>query len=167
MLCSYKIVGSIVFFITIYISPISGQTPFPPPNQIQVYTSQGLSFGSFFTGSSGGAVQISPLGVRTTSGTVIGLASNPGHQAIFNVRLIPGRLVSIVYGPNVTLNRIGGGGSMTMSIGPSDKGTSFVTSKGHPFMNPVQIGGTLYVGNMTVNPPGSYQGVFSITFIQE
>jgi hypothetical protein len=89
------------------------------------------------------------------------------NQAIFEVKLIPGRLVSIMLGPPATLTRIGGGGSMTMDVGPTDKGGSFVTSGGHPFFNPVNVGGTLYVESSAVNPPGAYEGQFSVTFIQQ
>ena len=141
-------------------------TPFPPPNQMQVYSIQQLEFGSFSTGASGGMVVISPQGVRTPSGSVI-LMGSSFNQAIFEIQLIPGRLVDVIMGPQIQLTRIGGGGSMNMQVGPSDRGTSFITNGGHPFMNTVNVGGTLYVGNSTANPPGSYEGTFSVTFIQE
>jgi len=141
-------------------------TPFPPPNQMQVFDIQALNFGSFSTGASGGTVVISPTGMRTSMGSVI-LMGGGFNQAIFEIKLIPGRLVQVIMGPQVQLNRIGGGGSMNMQIGPSDKGNNFITSGGHPFYNPVQVGGTLYVGNSTANPAGSYEGQFSVTFIQE
>lgn len=146
---------------------VSGQQmPFPPPNQIQVYVVQHLNFGSFIPGNSGGSVIISPAGIRSATGTVI-LIGGEAQQAIFNVRLIPGRLVHIQLGPPVQLNRIGGNGSMTMTVGPSDRGSSFVTTGGHPFINPVSIGGTLIVGNISSNPAGNYHGTFTVTFIQE
>ncbi len=149
--------------------PATGQgqnMPFPPPNQLQVFAVQQLSFGSFFPGSSGGTVIVSPTGSRSSTGTVV-LAGGAAYQAIFEVRLIPGRLVQIQIGPSVQLLRIGGGGMMTMQIGPTDKGTSFVTTGGHPFRNPVGVGGTLTVGDIMANPAGSYEGSFSVTFIQE
>ncbi len=141
-------------------------TPFPPPNQIQVFGMQELNFGSLSTGASGGSVVINHTGSRSSTGSVI-LMGGGYNQAIFEIKLIPGRLVQIIMGPQVQLNRIGGGGSMNMQVGPSDKGTSFVTNSGHPFYNPVQVGGTLYVGNSTANPAGAYEGQFSVTFIQE
>jgi hypothetical protein len=140
--------------------------PFPPPNQLQVFAVQQLSFGSFYTGTSGGTIVISPGGMRSATGTVV-LAGGVFYQAIFDVRLIPGRLVHIQLGPPAQLNRVGGGGFMTMEIGPSDKGASFVTTGGHPFINPVHVGGTLNVGSITANPPGDYEGSFSVTFMQE
>ena len=146
----------------------NAQQPFPPPLQLQVYTVQYLGFGSFYTGASGGTVQISPTGLRSTSGTVIGLTSGPGMQAIFNVRLVPGRLVHISMSNSAILTRVGGYETMTVTGFVSDKpGNSFVTTGGHPFINPVQIGATLYVGNLSSNPAGDYTGTFSVTFIQE
>ena len=142
------------------------QTPFPPPNQMQVFSVQQLNFGSFTTGAGGGTVVISPEGFRSSTSTVILMGGN-FNQAIFEIKLIPGRLVQIILGPQVPLNRIGGGGSMNMQVGPSDKGGSFVTSGGHPFFNPVKVGGTLYVGSTAANPAGAYEGQFSVTFIQE
>ena len=142
------------------------QTPFPPPNQLQVYGIQELNFGSFSTGSSGGTVVISPEGFRTSTGSLILMGGN-FNQAIFEVKLIPGRLVQIILGPQVQLTRVGGGGSMNMQVGPTDRGTSFVTTGGHPFISRVKVGGRLYVGSPAANPAGNYEGQFSVTFIQE
>lgn len=141
-------------------------TPFPPPRQIQVFSTQALNFGEFYTGSSGGSIVISPDGIRSATGTVILMGGNYS-QSVFVVELIPGRMVQIVLGPTVQLTRVGGGGSMEITIGPADKGSSFVTTGGHPFRNPVNVGATLLVGDNSANPPGEYQGSFSVTFIQE
>ncbi len=140
--------------------------PFPPPNQMQIFGVQGLSFGDFTTGSSGGSVIISPEGFRTSTGTVLLMGGN-FNQAIFEIKLIPGRLVQVVLGPQIELMRMGGGGSMTMQVGPADKGPSFVTNAPHPFFNTVNVGGTLNVGTSASNPPGNYEGQFNVTFIQE
>jgi hypothetical protein len=160
-----------VFFLCCGQSAVGQQTPFPPPNQMQVYGMEELSFGSFSTGASGGTVVISPEGFRTSTGSVI-LMGGAFNQAIFEIKLIPGRMVQIILGPQIPLTRIGGGGSMNMQVGPTDKGpslleASFVTSGGHPFFNPVNVGGTLYVGSSVANPAGQYKGQFSVTFIQE
>jgi hypothetical protein len=155
-----------VFFLCCGQSAVGQQTPFPPPNQMQVYGMEELSFGSFSTGASGGTVVISPEGFRTSTGSVI-LMGGTFNQAFFEIKLIPGRMVQIILGPQIQLTRIGGGGSMNMQVGPTDKGTSFVTSGGHPFFNRVNVGGTLYVGSSVANPAGQYKGQFSVTFIQE
>lgn len=155
-----------VFFLCTGYSAIGQQTPFPPPNQLQVYGIQELNFGSFSTGASGGTVVISPEGFRSSTGSVI-LMGGMFNQAIFEVKLIPGRLVQIIVGPQIQLTRVGGGGSMNMQVGPTDKGTSFVTNSAHPFITRVNVGGTLFVGSSAANPAGSYEGQFSVTFIQE
>lgn len=155
-----------VFFLFWGSAIFAQQTPFPPPNQLQVYGIQQLSFGSFTTGTSGGTVIISPEGFRSSTGSVILMGGN-FNQAIFEVKLIPGRLVQIVLGPQTQLTRVGGGGSMSMEVGPTDRGNSFVTTGGHPFINRVNVGGTLTVGSTATNPAGNYEGQFSVTFIQE
>jgi hypothetical protein len=160
---------SILILLFLFIMPAFGfgqNMPFPPPNQLQVFAVQQLSFGAFHTGASGGTVVVSSTGSRTATGSVV-LAGGIAYQAIFNVRLIPGRLVQIQLGPQAQLTRIGGGGMMAMDVGPTDRGSSFVTSGGHPFYNTVNVGGTLNVGDILANPPGSYEGSFSVTFIQE
>lgn len=155
-----------VFFLCFGQALWGQQTPFPPPNQLQVYGIQELNFGSFSTGASGGTVVISPEGFRSSTGSLILMGGN-FNQAIFEVKLIPGRLVQIILGPQIQLTRVGGGGSMNMQIGPTDRGTSFVTTGGHPFITRVNVGGTLLVGSSAANPAGSYEGQFSVTFIQE
>ena len=158
-----------IFFLTggVFNDVFAQGSPFPPPREIRVFATQELGFGGFYTGIAGGNVIISHTGSRSATGTVV-LAGGLGQPAIFIVELLPGRLVNImIYPQTTTLSRIGGGGSMTMTIGPTDKGTSFVTSAGHPFRNPVQVGGILHVGNIVSNPAGEYTGTFNVTFIQE
>lgn len=158
-----------VGFIISFLFPKPGNSqnmPFPPPGQMQVFTVQHMNFGSFFNGSGGGQVILSPEGFRTATGNIL-LAAGTYFQAIFDVRLIPGRWVQIHLGSATTLELAGGGGSMLLTIGPTDRGTGFVTTGGHPFRNPVKVGGTLTVGNTATNPPGNYSGSFFITFIQE
>ena len=163
----FKIILHIAtFYLIVPAWAISQNVPFPPPRQIQVFAIQQLSFGDFYPGGTGGTIIVSPHGIRSSTGTVVLVGGN-SFPAIFDVKLIPGRLVQIVTEASALLNRIGGGGTLTMDVGPSDKGTSFITSGGHPFRNPVQVGGTLYVGNMASNPAGQYEGSFTVTFIQE
>jgi hypothetical protein len=163
---SFSVTFYLFLFVFCCITANAQNRPFPPPNQLQVYSMQELSFGAFSTGASGGTVVISPSGIRSSTGSVI-LLGGGFYPAIFDIRLVPGRMVQIVLGASAQLDRLGGGGYMTMQIGPTDKGSSFVTSGGHPFRNPVAFGGTLYVGSDAANPPGQYQGYFNITFIQE
>lgn len=142
------------------------QAPFPPPNQIQVFNIRGLDFGSFYPSATGGSVIVDYNGLRTPTGDVVLVGGGIGEPAIFEVVLIPGRLVSIELQPSTILSQIGGTGTMTLYIGPSDRGTSFVTTGGHPFRNQVNVGGTLEVRSPAANPPGNYTGSFTVTFHQ-
>ena len=160
------LVGAVACCILLWMKPILAQAPFPPPNQIQVFNLRGLDFGSFYPSGTGGEVIVDPWGSRTPTGGVVLVGGDIGEPAIFEIVLIPGRLVSISFGPDATLTG-SNGGSMTLAVGPSDRGDSFVTTSGHPFRNQVNVGGTLYVESATENPPGSYTGSFTVTFNQE
>lgn len=159
-----------LFALLFIFEGLTAQTsPFPPPREIRVYNIQALNFGNFYTGNMGGNITIEPSGVRYAGGSVV-LAGGLSHQAIFIVELLPGRIVNITYDQTVILYRVGGGGSMTMLLGPTDRGNSgdsFITSSGQPFQNPVNVGGILQTGNPSANPAGDYTGQFFITFNQE
>lgn len=154
--------------LTLKCSIVQAQSPFPPPSQLQVFPNQELAFGSFFAGTSGGTVTISPSGSRSVTGSVIELAMSPGSAAIFDLRLIPGRMVHIVFPHSAQLVQKGGGGIMMIKDFTTDKpGNNFVTTAAHPFINPVRVGATLHVRGQNINHPGEYAGSFTVTFIQE
>lgn len=154
------------FFIQLHAHQLHAQVLLSSSGNLEVSLVQDLSFGSFFTGSSGGTVVITPEGNRTVTGTVIALPFSPGAQAIFEVTLVPNRMVHIAFPSSVTLRRIGGSEGMTVTGFTSDKpGNSFVTKGGHPFINPVRVGATLNVHN--ADPAGNYTGCFTVTFIEE
>lgn len=141
----------------------------PPPKPVAVYVSpsQGLNFGAFFQGVTGGSVIIYPDGSRSVTGDItqanLGI---PFSAAIFEIEANPGTLISILNGPDVTLSG-SNGGSMTLHIGSSDIGSPFITRAMSPSRTQIKIGGTLTVGNSLANPSGNYSGTFSITFMQE
>jgi hypothetical protein len=141
----------------------------PPPNTISIYVnpSQGLMFGAFFQGTSGGSVIIYPNGSRAVTGDVIqanlGFAFSP---AIIEVEANPGTLVSILNGADAVLAG-SNGGSMTLHIGAASTGTPFITTATPPARTQIRIGGILTIGSPLANPAGTYNGTFSITFIQE
>ena len=165
--CKRNIFSAVVFFC-LFSAQVHAQSPFPPPGQLQVYATQELAFGAFFTGSSGGTVTLSPQGSRSVTGTVTGLALDNGSAAVFDLRLIPGRIVHIVLPASAQLVRIGGGETMTITNFTTDKpGNQLVTAASHPFINPVQVGATLNVQHSAANPSGEYTGSFNVTFIQE
>ena len=140
-----------------------------PPRPIVIYLNpaQGLNFGSFSHGPSGGNVIISPNGSRSVTGDIVQLSSGqPFSPAIFEVEANPGTVVQIMNGPDIVLSG-SNGGTMTLQLGSSNTGTPFVTTAVPPSLTEVRIGGTLIVSNTLANPGGTYSGSFMITFIQE
>ncbi|RFS19490.1 DUF4402 domain-containing protein [Chitinophaga silvatica] len=158
--------------ITVIITMLLSQLVYAqqqPPRPITVYAnpSQGLGFGAFFLGASGGTVILYPNGSRTATGSVV--LANMGYPfspAMFEVTANVGTVVSILNGPDVLLTG-SNGGSISLHIGNASTGSSFITTATAPATNNVLIGGTLTVGNALANPPGNYSGIFSVTFIQE
>ncbi|MEO5995923.1 MAG: DUF4402 domain-containing protein [Chitinophagaceae bacterium] len=137
------------------------------PASISVTTVQNLSFGAFTHANAGGTVTISTNGTRSISGDVIALnLAIPFYQGVFDIDAPMGAIISIMNGPDATL--IGSnGGTMTVHLGSSDPVSPFTTVVTQPQKTPVNIGGTLTVGNLSGSPPGSYTGFIYITFNRE
>ncbi|WP_149696560.1 DUF4402 domain-containing protein [Chitinophaga sp. CF418] len=141
----------------------------PPPRPISVYVNpaQGLIFGAFFQGATGGTVTVFSDGSRSVTGSVVQANLGfPFSPAIFEVDANPGTLIQILNGPDVTLTG-SNGGTISLHIGSSSTGSPFVATATSPARTLVRIGGTLTVGPPLANPSGSYSGLFSVTFIQE
>jgi hypothetical protein len=137
------------------------------PGGLYVYTIQNMSFGAFCHGNTGGSVIIANDGSRSVTGDVIAL--NLGIQyfnAIFELNVPSGTIISILNGPDAILSG-SNGGSMTLRMGSSSPLTPYMTVVSPPSRTQVNIGGTLTVGNNSVSPPGSYTGTFYITFNHE
>ena len=166
------IVSASLLFKLLITCSINAQ-PVLPPRIITVNATQELHFGTFSlqdAGSPGGTVTVDFLGSRSYTGQLVLLAEAPLSQpAIFEVNLCQGRNVVITYSPTTILTG-SNGGSMTLNIGPSEKGpsgTSFQVNTDCSFITQLRIGGTLVVGSNAANPGGTYTGSFSITFNQQ
>ena len=141
----------------------------PPPRPINVYVNpaQGLIFGAFYQGATGGTVIVFPDGSRSATGDlVLANLGMPFSPAIYEIDANPGTLISILNGPDVTLTG-SNGGSIRLHIGNSSPTAPFITTAVPPARTQVMIGGTLTVGSPLANPSGSYNGMFSVTFIQQ
>jgi hypothetical protein len=146
----------------------NAQGPENPPRPLVIYVNpaQGLNFGAFYQGGSGGTVIVYPDGARSTTGSVIQTSQGYSFSpAIFEVDAEPGTLVTILNGPDVTLTG-SNGGTITLSIDASEPGSPFIATAASPSRTLVRIGGTLTIGNPLASPPGNYNGTFSVTFIQ-
>jgi len=157
-----------ILFLLLYGLTVHAQPP-PPPRPINVYVNpaQGLIFGAFFQGVTGGTVTIYPDGSRSATGDLVlaGLGV-PFSSAIYEIDANPGTLITILNGPDITLSG-SNGGSIHLHIGSSSPVSPLITTAVPPARTQVTIGGTLTVGSRLANPSGSYNGMFAVTFIQQ
>jgi hypothetical protein len=163
----FRLLVCVSLLVIVCAGAIHAQPPPPRPISIYVNPAQGMIFGAFFQGVSGGTVILYPDGSRTVTGSLV--QANLGYPfspAIFEVDANLGTMVSIMNGPDVTLNG-SNGGSISLHLGAASTGASFITSVAPPSRTQVRIGGTLTVGNKLANPSGNYSGTFAVTFIQQ
>lgn len=156
-----------LLFLIIFCQGLHAQQPPPRPISVYVNPAQGLIFGAFFQGISGGTVIIYPDGSRSVTGDIV--QANLGYPfspAIFEVDANVGTLITILNGPDVTLTG-SNGGSMKLHLGASSTGSPFISTVTPPARTQVRIGGTLTVGSPLANPSGVYNGYFSVTFVQQ
>jgi hypothetical protein len=145
---------------------MEGQEPPPRPLSVTV-TAQNLSFGAFSQGAVGGTVTIASDGSRSATGDIILLTLGYSFStALYELVANPGTVVSLLNGPDVVLPG-SNGGSITLHIGASDPVSPFVITTVPPAYTPLNVGGTMTIGNPLSNPPGDFSGMFDITFIQE
>lgn len=123
---------------------------------------QDLTFGTFCpTSSSGGTVSVSSTGTRSATGNILLFASSFTQATFtFSAGSRNRNVFSITTNSPRTLLRTGGG-SMTLTLGTPSP-ASFTVNRNNTRV--ISIGGTLTVGSITANPPGSYSGTFALTF---
>ena len=140
-----------------------------PQRSLTVTATQAIHFGTLcVTGGAGGTVTVGYDGTRTSTGNIALLSIAPTAQpAIFEIKLCQGRNVIITFSATTTLTG-SNGGSLTLDIGPTEKGingASFTTNSDCNFITPLRVGGTLHIPGTAI--PGTYTGSFDITFNQE
>ena len=154
-------------FLLVYGLSVQAQPPPPRPINVFINPAQGLIFGAFFQGVTGGTVILFPDGSRSATGDlVLANLGVPFSPAIYEIDANAGTLISILNGPDVTLTG-SNGGSIRLHIGNSSPASPFITTAIPPARTQVRIGGTLTVGSPLANPSGSYNGTYSVTFIQQ
>ena len=151
-----------------FFSGISAQPHPPRPVIITVNHSQPLAFGAFIPGGTGGTVIVSPDGgTRTSTGTVIlvnmGFIFTP---AMFYIRANPGTVISLLTGPPSIITG-SNGGTLSLQTDGTFPASPFVITVPFQQQTIVLVGGTLTVGTIFSNPPGSYSGTIDVTFVQE
>jgi hypothetical protein len=156
-----------VLFLLIYGLTVQAQPPPPRPINVFINPAQGLIFGAFFQGVTGGTVILFPDGSRSATGDlVLANLGVPFSPAIYEIDANAGTLISILNGPDVMLTG-SNGGTIRLHIGNSSPASPFITTAIPPGRTQVRIGGTLTVGSPLANPSGSYNGTYSVTFIQQ
>lgn len=118
-----------------------------------------LEFGEIVVASAGTAVLDPVTGAVTTTGTVTPVGTT-AHPATFTATGSKNSVVNIkVPTAAVTLNRVGGGGTMTVSNWTLDGKASrkFPLNSAFDF----NVGGTLNIG--AGQPDGDYVGSFTVT----
>jgi hypothetical protein len=165
--CRFRVIY-IIPAILVYLFSMELKAQEPPPRPIRIdATAQGLSFGAFYHGATGGTVVITPAGSRSATGDVVLLSLGlPFSAALFQVHAHRGTVISILNGPNTLLTGIPSG-TMSLHVGASNPSSPFVSNVNFNIAIPLYIGGTLTVGNSAANPPGSYNGTFDITLVRE
>lgn len=169
----WLIIVIILGFATSFNQKLKGQEKPPKPIKVTVNLAQGIEFGSFVHGESGGTVSITPAGVRSATGNIIlinqGASPSP---AIFLVEGNKGTLITITLPASATLTG-SNGGSLLLNFGNPNSpditscGSPFILTAESPFTLEVRIGGTLTIGSSIANPPGTYGGNFAVTFNQQ
>ncbi len=129
--------------------------------QITIQNTAGLNFGSLAVGGSAGTAVISPAGVRTVTGGVVGLGSAYG-AASFTVTISSGSATYFLSLPTGNTTLTGpGGATMTASTFTSNPSGLIQQVPSVPGSQTVTVGATLNVAaNQT---PGSYAGTFTVT----
>jgi len=140
-----------------------------PQRSLTVTAAQAIHFGTVcVTGGAGGTVTVGYDGTRSFTGSIALLSAAPIAQpAIFEIKLCQGRNVIITFSATTTLTG-SNGGSLTLDIGPTEKGINgaiFATNSDCNFITPLRVGGTLHIPGTAL--PGTYTGSFDITFNQE
>ncbi len=147
---------------------IANSQPALPQRSLTATATQAIHFGTLCVLGSGGTVTVGYDGSRTATGDIVLLAEAPFAQpAIFEVKLCQGRNVVITFSPTTLLTG-SNGGSLTLNIGPTEKGISgigFLTGTHCDYVNVLRVGGTLVVPGTAIG--GTYSGSFDITFNQE
>lgn len=161
--------GPLLLILSLFCFSFSFAQPALPLRTLTITVTQPIHFGSFcVTGGSGGTVTLGHDGNRSSTGEIILLDVPPFAQsAIFEIKLCLSRTVMFMFDPPV-IQLTGTGGSLSLQLGPTDKGvsgSSFLINGDCNFVTTLRVGGTLTTIGSPL--PGSYSGNFGINFIQQ
>lgn len=160
-----------ILLLTLLPGLAMGQERPPRPITVTVKSAQGILFGTFTHGPSGGTLTVTHEGIRSATGSVVLISQgNFASPAVFLIEGIKGTLITISPIPNATLTG-SQGGHLTMTFDPPNTaascGSPFILTSDSPAQMEVRIGATLLIGNSGANPAGNYSGNFFVTFNQQ
>ena len=143
-----------VLLILIFSMPLNAQ--------VTLRIDQGLNFGSLYPVGSGGTVTISDYGDRSSTGSIVLFPSayNESSFTMSTTKKGPYHIAWLGIESPITMKRTGGG-SMRLNLNTNGYNSGWLITRQSP--TTLYMGGTLYVGSVSANPPGSYTGSFSIT----
>ena len=122
--------------------------------QVTVTKTADLDFGTIANGTGGGSVQVGLTDNRTCATTLV--CSATVTSAKFNIAGAASQNVAISVDPSVTLNRVGGGASMTATLSAS-AATATLSGTG---TGSFAVGGDLTVA--AAQTAGDYSGTFNV-----
>lgn len=155
--------------LVFFCGAFSGHTQELPPRPVEVETnsSQFLNFGAFTTGNGRGTVSVDYSGTRSYSGDVYLLnMGEPASPALFDVTANPGTILNVLVQEGIILQGENGG-QLRLELDSFSPGKMFISRTQPPHVNSLYMGGTLYLENISANPPGRYSGTFTITLIHQ
>jgi len=136
-------------------------------SQIIISNVQDFNFGTFYQGNTGGSVDISINGSRSSTGDIIlmntGLAP---RQSVFEIEAPTGTVISILEGQDTILTG-SNGGTVKLQLQATDLISPFTSTIPPPNRTRLNISAKLIISNRSASPPGVYTGTFNITLHQE
>lgn len=139
----------------------------PRPVEVEANSAQFLNFGAFTAGNGRGTVSVDYSGTRSYSGEVYLLnMGEPASPALFDVTANPGTILNVLVQEGIILQGENGG-RMRLELDSFSPGKMFISRTQPPHVNSLYMGGTLYLENISANPPGRYSGTFTITIIHQ
>ena len=133
---------------------------------LKVQIKQGISFGNFSVGNTGGKISISSIGSRQSEGSVVPLNFGGNFTAlVLEIEGHQGVIVNLM--ANEAILTGSNGGKMKLRLKEMSPPMPFVLQNESPLKNTVTVGAELIVGNALESPPGAYSGQINISVISE
>jgi hypothetical protein len=125
-----------------------------------------LCLGAFYPGNSGGNIEISDEGVRSSNGSVILLHSElTPSPAVFEIRCPNNTMVNIFIDEEIKLRNQAGN---TIICEPQDNGqANFISPHNAQSGFLYRVGAALSVQNASSEPSGEYSGKFNVVIVLE